>query len=530
MSNKISHRNSLVTIAAVILICAAQNVFPAPKHIDGTLKLGGIGIDQQYGSLASVQETYNIYDGFNVAQVLMNGYLGPKHYFTLNLRDINLDSRKGNFLYRSPGKFRFNSNYRQTRYVFDPDRNVTSDRKVWGFNLGFKPVKAFNILGNYTYNKRDGERWSYPMDTEGSWLGSEYDYTQQNAGVEAQWVAGRRGAAVRYDYTHFTNRMDEQTDRRGHLLSARFNSPCRLYDKWSHFLRFAYGKHDVVNAGVDFTLLNFQYTGIVKPIQWFQFKYNLYLNRIDDSATAMLTDNIQNNFDADFYYKYGRVFGGYGYEINDDDRVLTDYNTYTVGGTFDYRKRVYAKVSYANRTKTDSEKLTLLQDIETERLRADLKLKIMDELTIGGRFVDGERTYPDINTSSKGQWTNAYLDYKLPVWFSIWGDYVYRVEEHDNLVGTFDTNSHILTSKLTFDRVKDLYLGFGATYLRVREDLDIEKSILFFEAAYTLARLYHFEVKYNIFNYDDYVVTERYYTGNIVWFNVAYDFNLKLAE
>jgi hypothetical protein len=154
----------------------------------------------------------------------------------------------------------------------------------------------------------------------------------------------------------------------------------------------------------------------------------------------------------------------------------------------------------------------------------------MDELTIGGRFVDGERTYPDINTSSKGQWTNAYLDYKLPVWFSIWGDYVYRVEEHDNLVGTFDTNSHILTSKLTFDRIKDLYLGFGATYLRIREDLDIEKSILFFEAAYTLARLYHFEVKYNIFNYDDYVVTERYYTGNIVWFNVAYDFNLKFAE
>ncbi len=74
--SKTSNRNSLVLIAAAILIVLAQTVYPAAKKIDGTLKLGGIGIDEQYGSLASVQETYNIYDGFNVAQVLVNGYLG----------------------------------------------------------------------------------------------------------------------------------------------------------------------------------------------------------------------------------------------------------------------------------------------------------------------------------------------------------------------------------------------------------------------------------------------------------------------
>jgi len=520
----------LVLTTVAMLFVSAVNALAAPKKIDGTLKLGGIGIDESYGSLASVQETYNIYDGFNVAQVLMNGHLGPKHYFTLNLREINLASRKGNFLYRAPGKFRFSSSYRQNRYVFDPNRNITSDRKVWGFNLGYNPAKALNVLANYNFNQRKGERLSYPLGTTGSWLGSGYDYIQHNGGLEGQWLGGRRGGAVRYDFTHFTNQMDALTDRQGHLISARFNTPCRFYDKWSHFLRFAYGKHDVVNAGVDFKLYNFQYNGIVKPVRWFRFKYELYLNRIDDSAVAMVTDNIQNNFAADFYYRYGRVFGGYGFEINDDDRVLTDYNTYFAGGTFDYERRVYAKVSYANRTKTDREKLTLLQDIENERFRADLKLTITKELVIGGRYVDGERVFPDIDTSSRGTWTNAYLDYKLPVWFSVWGDYVYRVEDHNNLVGTFNTNSNIVTTKLTFDRVKDLYLGVGATYLRVKEDLDIEKSILFFEAAYTIAGAYHLEAKYNIFNYDDYIVAERYYTGNIVWFNVAYDFNMKLSD
>jgi len=528
--NKHTCRIVFLALACAVLVVSVGPASATGKNIDGTLKLGGIGIDEKYGDLASVQETYNIFEGFNVAQVLMNGRMGPKHYFTFNIRDINLASRKGNFLYRASNVFRFSSSYRQNRYVFDPDRNVTSDRKVWGFHLGYKPTRSFNVLANYNYNQRKGDRLSYPLGTTGSWLGTGYDYIQHNGGLEAQYARGRRGGALRYDFTDFTNRRDELTDRRGNLLSARFNAPCLFYDKWTHFFRFAYGKQDVVNAGVDLKLYNFQYNGIIIPVRWFRFQYNLYLNRFDDSSTAMVTDNIQNNFDGEFYYRYGRIFGGFGYEINDDDRQLTDYNTYMVGGTFDYEKRVYAKLSYANRTKTDREKLTLLQDIESERMRADLKLTMTDELVVGGRYTEGERVYPDSGASAKGQWTKGYLTYKLPVWFSIVGDYVYRVEDNKNLVGTFKTNTQIATTRLTFDRVRDFSFGIGGTYLRVREDLDIEKTIFFVEAAYTVADKYHFELEYNGFNYDDYIVAERYYTGNVVWFNVAYDFNVKFSD
>jgi hypothetical protein len=516
--------NRILQLAMAVALIAATGV--TASEYDGTVKLGGIAIDEQYGDLSSIQETYNIFDGFNLTQILLNARMSPKHYFTLNLREMNLDSRKGNFLYRMPGKVRFNSRYRQNRFVFDPDRMVTSERKRWGFDMSVRATKSMTVLANYDLNKRDGNRLSYPLGVTESWLGTGYNYTQHSGGLETQWVLGARSVALRYDFTKFSNRLDEQTNRLGHLLSARFSTPCKFYDKWTHFLRGAWGKHDVQNAGVDFTLLNFQYIGIIKPVQWFKFRYNLYLNSIDDSATGMRTDNVQNNFDADFYYKYGRVFGGYGIEINDDDRAITDYNTYLVGGTFDYEKLVHAKVSYANRAKTDKEKVTLLQDIETERFRADLKFTI-DDLVIGGRYTDGQRDFPDIGARSKGQWTNAYLTYDLPVWFTIWGDYVYKDEDHLDLVGTFKTDSHILTSKLTFDRVNNLYLGFGATYLDIGQDLDIEKSILNFEGEYTIADVYHVEVKYNIYNYDDFMITNRYYTGNIVWFNFAYDFNVK---
>ena len=99
----------LIIIAVILLLVLVP---PAgASKFDGTLKFGGIGIDEKHGDLSAMQETYNIYDGFNVTQIRLNGELNPRNYFSLNLRDINLNSRKGDFLYRVPGLFSFSSRY-----------------------------------------------------------------------------------------------------------------------------------------------------------------------------------------------------------------------------------------------------------------------------------------------------------------------------------------------------------------------------------------------------------------------------------
>jgi hypothetical protein len=524
--DKRSTSRILIVAAMVVVALGAQ---ANGSTFDGTIKLGGIGIDEDYGDLSSLQETYNIYDGFNVSQIRLNANINPRNYFTLNLREINLKSRKGDFLYRMPGVLKISSRYVRDRWVFDPDRVVNTDRKHWRIGVGYTPRKSWTLSANYNINKRNGDRLSYPTGTQ-SWLGNGYDYTIQTGGIEARYIRGRRGAAVRYDLTDFTNRLDGDTDRRGYVVSARVHSPCGFYDKWTHFLRGAYGRHELSTTGLDYTLMNFQYTGVVAPINWFTFKYNLYLNRIDDESTQMKTDNVQNNFDGEFYYRYGRLFAGYGYEINDDDRSLTNYNTYRVGGTFDYEGRVFGKVRYANRSKTDTEKRTLLQDIDSELIRADLKLKVIKDLTVGGKYIDGEREFTDIGVKSEGEKANAYLVYEYPNWAGVQGDYTYGVDRYVDRVGKFDTDSHVVTAKLTIDRIRNLYLAGGVTYLQIGKDLDIEKSILSFEGEYTIADDYHIEVQYNVYNYDDFLVLERYYTANVVWVNVAYDFGIKSSD
>jgi hypothetical protein len=84
-----------------------------------------------------------------------------------------------------------------------------------------------------------------------------------------------------------------------------------------------------------------------------------------------------------------------------------------------------------------------------------------------------------------------------------------------------------VTGRVEFDRIKDLRLAAGLTYVDIGRDLDIEKSIVSLEGVYTMLNDYHLEIKYNAYNYDDYILLDRYYTANVVRINVGYDFHLK---
>ena len=76
--------------------------------------------------------------------------------------------------------------------------------------------------------------------------------------------------------------------------------------------------------------------------------------------------------------------------------------------------------------------------------------------------------------------------------------------------------------KLKFDNKKSIWIqDFDMVYGHGK-DLDVEKSILTFDGQYDLSRDYFVSVRYNVYNYDDYVLLDRYYTSNVIWLNVGY--------
>ena len=164
-------------LVALIVIFAASSSLAGIW--DGTIKLGGIVLDET-GDKSTVQETYNIYDGFSLTQLRLNGTPDSRHHFMFNLRDVNLDSRKGDFLYRLPGTFKFSAAYDQHRQVFDQERAVNAERKDWRFKAQLTPAKWLRLDGDFNYLSRDGDRLGFPSGTV-SVLGTAYNNANPNS-------------------------------------------------------------------------------------------------------------------------------------------------------------------------------------------------------------------------------------------------------------------------------------------------------------------------------------------------------------
>jgi hypothetical protein len=515
------------TITTLFLLVVTLAASPASaRRLDGTVKLGGVIVDEE-GDRSAVQETYNVYQGFSVTEIRLNGVSDTRDYFLLNLREINLGSRQGDFVYRGPGAFKLTAGYAQHRQVFSPERGVNSERKDWTVGAQFAPVKWLGLSGNFSQLARNGDRLSYPAGTA-SVLGTGYDNSLKAADLTADVHRGRVGGGASYRVSSYTDDLNREADRTGQVVSARLYAPSPFYGKWTHLLRGAYGVRRLTHSSdLDYTLMNLQYTGAIQPIDAFQVKYNFDANRVDDQSTRLKTDRFQNNVDATYFYRYGQLSGGYAYETNDDDRALTSYQSWRLGTAFRYQKYVSAKLDYASRVKKDQEELTLLKDVEASQIRAKLQLQPLAALVLGGGYSKRQRELPDIGVQVDGEVASTFGRWTCSGWGALSADYSFSSDDYDDLAGAFHTQSHILTARAEFDRVKNLRLAGGATYLDIRKDLDIEKSIVFVEGIYTLRDNYHLEVKYNVYNYDDYLLLDRYYTANVVRINLAYDLHLK---
>jgi hypothetical protein len=507
------------SIATMIFMLAA-----APSRggtLGGTVKVGGLFVDET-GDRSTVQETYNLYEGFALSRIQLNGSLDPSGTFVLDLRDLNRASRAGNLSYRMPGRFKLSAAYDQNRYVFDPGRGITSERKDWRVGMQLTPNRWLALSGDLGRTGREGQRLAFPIGTS-SVLGDRYDDAVLSGQVTADVRKGRRGGGVSFRMTDYADALRPVADRRGQMVAARLYTPMPFYDRWTNLVRGSYGTRRLTDGDVEYTLTSFQYTAVVQPRAAYELRYAFDASRVDDDALGLVTDRIENGLDAAWLHRYGRVNAGYAYEMNDDDRSLTTYHSWHAGASLRPDRRLTARVDYAGRVKKDQEELTLLKDTEASRVRVKLEVRPLERLTLGGDYTKRERDLPDIGVSVDGEVSGALARYEVPGWGALSGDYSHAIDRYVDRVAGFDTRSDIVTGRVEVGRIKNLRLASGVTYLDIGGDLDIEKSIVFAEGALKLAGRYRLEVKYDCFNYDDYILIDRYYTANVVRVDLGYD-------
>ncbi len=517
-------KTTTLGMTLLLAVCAASAAWAG--SVGGEIKVGGIIKDETAGNLSVMPETFNVYEGFSVSRVNLHGQMGRKSFFTLDVHEVNQESARGMFSYRVPSLVNMTLKYDRHRQLFDAAGDVESVRKNMRGSVVLTPSRTWRLSADLGDQRKTGDRYAYPAGTA-SFLGSAYDYQLFTGRFEAEARKDRRSLAVGYEFSDYTDENLADADRKGTVVSARASSPCYFMpDHLTHFVRAAFGKQELSAVGTDYELSSFQYLGVAKPARDWQLKYRFLASRVEDSATGLQTDNIRNDADLTWYNRIGNLTGGYGYVTNDDDWTLTRYDVWRLGGTFKHGRHLTAKVSYASSEKQDDEQLTLLKDMESSRFRASLQGSPTSDLTLGVAYVDRERKFPLIDVSTTGQRWSAFGRLVYPGWGAINLDYSYADDEYIDRVAGFAADNSTVSGRVDLEYIKDLRLSVGATYLDIGKDLDIEKSILSFEGHYDLLKDYFVEVKYNVYNYDDYVLLDRYYTANVVWLNVGYKLSI----
>lgn len=524
-------RLMIAIVGGVIAASAANAVYADSWKWDGKVRAGGVWLDKT-GDESTMPETYNIYDGFMLSSIYLKGRSNPRMHLMLDLADMNQDNRKGVLDFRRTGTLHFRSRYTESRWVFDPVGNVDASRADWTNTLSWTPRKFFRFSADYNLQSRDGERIGLNPGYEG-WLGTEYDSKLHRYRIEGQANARNGvGGTVAYDGVKQNDALDPNRERDGYVVSANFHVPGYYVKSLTHVVQGAFGRSEVRESGLGFDMMNFQYTGVWRAMEWMRLRYRFYGSQVEDEATTIQTNNYYHDIDGTFSYNVAALVLGYGWEALDDDRAITTTNKFRGALSLrDSKNRVSGRVAYDGRTKDDAENTTLLRDSESQRWDVRVDANPMSPLTLGVRLSDREREYPDIGVKSWGSAGTAYAAWSEPATYEmvtvseVGVEYTYADDEYDNLWGSQHVVSNAVTGRVGLTLWDDLDLMGSFTYLEMDKDLDLDKSIVSVGAAYRFRDRFLADVKYNVYNYDDYLLIDRFYTANVVWFNVGYEFS-----
>jgi len=529
-------RRLVITIVGgLIAASAATAAYAEPWAWDGKVRAGGVWLDKT-GDESTMPETYDIYDGFMLSSINLKGRSGRHLHMTLDLNDFNQDNRRGTFDFRRTGKVHFRSRYSESRWLFDPAVSREAGRKSWDNSLSWTPRKSLRFSADYNLQSRDGSRMGLNPGYEG-WLGTEYDSKLHRYRLEAQATAKNGvGGMVAYDGVKQNDAIDPNGGRDGYVFSANLHVPGYYVKTLTHVVQAAIGRSEARESGLGFDMMSLQYTGLWQALKWMRWRYRFYGSQVEDEATTIQTNNFHHDLDGTFSYSVAVLMLGYGWEALDGDLAMTTTNKFRGALSLrDPNNRISGRVTFDGRDGEDEENTTLLRDSESQRWDVRVDAHPISALALGVRGSDRERKYPDIGVKSCGTAGTAYAAWRepikvatLPVSITEVGvEYTYADDEYHNLWGRQHVVSNAVTGRAAVTVFHSLDLSGSFTYLELDKDLDLEKSMVSVGAAYRFPHGLLADVKYNVYNYDDYLLLDRYYTANVVWFNVGYEFSKK---
>ncbi len=515
---------SMLTVF-VLFLTAAEASWAAGGG--GTLRLGYTYLDEE-GNESVAYRSFNDYEGVGLS------FEGFKYRFDnglralADLRNVSLNNRNLRFGVDKPGLFGVRATNSQYRRVYSFEGGDFTRRHRTGVDAWYYPHQHVRLYAGVVNVGRSGQtqRLFEIVPDGGAAETIAHDYKQLV--YHGGFRLANRGSMLQVEYRGTSYQDNENSLRDQSRSRIRVNAllPIPQYEYivvHGGYQRFE-TEYDETNFGL---VSNTGWAGATIELpKGFQLKYSVIFNRAGSDSNLVRTDNLANAVYASYTRPgLGGGTAGYQHDLNDDltDEVRT--NSIYVAGWLAPVDRLTVRGDFGNRDEKVRSGSRLTGDEDRNRLKLSAKYRLPTFGTLQARFENSKRSNDQIGSQVDFQRLTVDASVTDDRYGTLTGGYAYSTGDYDNVDDDlrFEFQDHLVYGDVMTQEYRNLAAGFGATYYRSKRDLDVESFTLRFSGDYRIMEDHHLLVVYHVHNFDDFLVTDKYYTANTVEVSLTKD-------
>jgi hypothetical protein len=514
--------------AFIVMLLLTGTAIPADNG--GRVQVGYVILDEE-GNLAVNQETFNTYEGPSLSIDHFRYLTGGGLNIFADLRNITLNNRNLRAGVSKPGRFGVSLYHNQYRRTYSFDGGKYTRRSVMGGQFECTPSKYLNLFGGFDLTKKHGDHvLPYEFRDDTTVIGS--DYTQSAFSVGAQTFLADGTLRVEYRTFDFNDDLNINGDRQARQFSATAFVPVPWYSRVTVSGGYHYRRdlHELTNTEL-ITHTGWGGARAMLPLGW-SLDGRFLFARTKHSLGYAETDNVVTTIAAARNWpRWGGVRVGYENRIADDLIDRTVANVLMAAGWVKLDPRLSLRGRWSTRLKTVKTGATLLGDEDVTRYMVAARYQDTLYGDVSLQLQGRVRTNDDLDTRVEYTAATAAATIDRLRYGRVTVTYSYYLGTFENRAASapddYEFSDHVVTGNLQTMSWRHIRGNVGGTYYRSRRDRDVEKFGVSFGAEYDLRPDLTLEATYRAVNYDDFLVGNRYYTGNIVTVNVTKGFRIK---
>lgn len=523
-----NYKTALVLLLAFLTALALP--IQAAGDFSGKARVGWVFLDE-VGNHSVHQGSFNLYDG--AALSLENfSYRAPSGIrVNANLRNITLNNRNLAASVGKAGKFGLTVANSQYRRVYDFDGGSFTRRHRTRANVWVQPHRYVRLFGGFGYMGKHGTQVKM-FEPNIDLTQNQVDYTQSDFNAGAEFKYQRYNLAVEFQGMTFSDDLVADNDRKSIRYQATASGPVPRYAMVHLYGGFQHYQSSITDRN-DSLIANTAWGGVRYFAPYgINVKGSFIIDRARRTDDLVATDNLAFTARVGKDWRgYGGVAVGYGHRINDDYFNELNTDSYMLSAWGRPISKLLLRGEFGSDTKEVQTGRTLTGDEDRTRYRFSCRYEL-DQNGMDGfvRAKLSDRKIENDQIGSKADYMQTGLEVRLAMaeYGELQGSYSLFDGEYTNTGGVFEFKDHVLTGDLMTREYNKARLGLGGTYMRGKEDVDIESFTVRVTGIYTFMPNHQLEVRYTANNFDDLAdpspVYSRYYTANVVEISLARSF------